>query len=107
MLCEGSAVIQTNLKYGHVRVWVDMPENAPRSVIESPLVIGKQMLFEGQALGFYRCSRRRILHIVKSFRESIEIMDSARMLDSQHLTSSRHPMSRHHTNRLRLGQGPA
>jgi hypothetical protein len=107
MFREGSAVIQANLKYGDVRVWEDMPQNAPRSVIEPPLVIGLQMLFEGQALRFYRCSRRRILHIVKSSRESIEIMDSARMLDSQDLTSSRHPMRRYNTNRPRLGQGLA
>jgi hypothetical protein len=46
-------------------------------MVESPLVIGDQVVFESQAFGFLRGSRRRVFNFIKRFWEAVEIVDGS------------------------------
>ncbi len=57
---KGALVIQAQLKHRHIRLRVDVPQNAPGSVVQAPSVIGEQVMLQSQALGLFRCAGCRV-----------------------------------------------
>src|ERR1700674_1813088 len=104
MLGEGASLVETHLKHRNIRLRIHVAQNAPCAVIESPLLIGRKMVIEGEALGFFRGAGSGILDFVKGLGKAVEVVNRARPFGGEDLTAPSDPMRRNDTDGLGAGQ---
>ena len=104
MLGEGARLVQAHLKHLNIGLRIHVAQDAPRAVIESPLLVRGKMVLESQALGLFGSAGSGILHLVERLGEAIKVVNRARPLCGEDLTAASDPMRGNHTDGLRPRQ---
>lgn len=96
-------LINTQLHHGYIRTWIHMSQYTPCTMIQPPTKIKtnnsrcKQLLYLMSKMSI---SWSWIVHLIKFFRKSSEIIDGPRMLHCCYQSSPGIPMSRNTQNRF-------
>jgi hypothetical protein len=93
-------MVQAQLKHRNIGLRIQVPQHAPRPMVQSPLLIQLQVLFDRQPLGYGWGSWRRVLDLVQRARKSVKIVNRFWPVHPQHLTAARAD-----TTQMALGTG--
>ena len=107
VLFETAPLVETQLKRGHVGLGIHMAQHTPRTVIQAPLVVGRNLRIAGHFFCFIGSAGGRVLYFIERTREAVEVGDGFRMGRGQDTRARGHPVRRYHADRLRPRQSCA